>query len=219
MTAPGVVKRGKASFSCLMRSSVTSTPIGLSIAVPQTIPAPCAGWVSPMERARDHHRQVERGARGEVADVEVAAHAPGWDDGVVPRLRWCRADGVGEELERHPRDVREERGREGARVAVPDLQVRVGELIGQQPEAPDVRRPAEARGVERLQRDLQHVPRLGPVDEDGPGDRIDQPEVEVRDVRRGALPRELPARAVEAAHVQPVAGRHRLGTRIDLSQP
>jgi hypothetical protein len=59
------------------------------MAVPQTSPSPWAAWVSPtLKSAPLHlHWEVEDGARGEVADIEVAAHPPGRDDRVMARLR------------------------------------------------------------------------------------------------------------------------------------
>ena len=59
----------------LTSSNRSASDIGLSIAVPQTSPSPCAAWVSPTENRPpvDLDRQIELGAGGEVADVHVAA--------------------------------------------------------------------------------------------------------------------------------------------------
>jgi hypothetical protein len=43
----GVVKRGVFRCAPFTRSSVSTTSIGDSMAVPQTSPSPCAAWVSP----------------------------------------------------------------------------------------------------------------------------------------------------------------------------
>ena len=47
VTGPAVSKRGKAKPAFLISSTLISTSIGLSIAVPQISPSPCAAWVSP----------------------------------------------------------------------------------------------------------------------------------------------------------------------------
>ena len=51
VTGPGVVKRGVFSPAFFSSSKVSSTLIGLSIAVPQTSPSPCAACVSPSENS------------------------------------------------------------------------------------------------------------------------------------------------------------------------
>src|SRR6185312_16889044 len=79
----------------------------------------------------------------------------------------------------------------------------------EQAKARDVRRPAEARRLELMDRDLQRVTRLGPIDIDGAGDRIDLGEVERRDVGNRAVRLEMAGAAVDALELQARAGRHR----------
>src|SRR3546814_13297999 len=69
-TGPGVVKRGKIRLAPFTKSNLRATDIGLSIAVPQTSPSPCAAWVSPTEN-RDRKNVVE----GKSESVRVD---PGW---------------------------------------------------------------------------------------------------------------------------------------------
>ena len=51
--------------------------------------------------------------------------------------------------------------------------------------------PAEPRGHELLDGDLHGIARLGPIDEDGPGNRVDLGEVELADIGYGRVATEL----------------------------
>src|SRR5258708_33346521 len=89
------------------------------------------------------------------------------------------------------------------------MQVRVGELVGEQTEARNVARPAPARGLQRQDRDLERIAGLGAVDEDWPGHRVDEGEVELlQGLRRRGL-RELPGRSVPGFELHGLAGRDR----------
>src|SRR6202022_3426289 len=86
------------------------------------------------------------------------------------------------------------------------MQVGVGELVGEQAEARNVARPAPARRLQRQDRDLERIAWLGAVDEDRPGHRIDEGEVELlQGLRRRAL-RELPGRSVPGLELHGLAG-------------
>src|SRR3979411_2583009 len=87
------------------------------------------------------------------------------------------------------------------------MQVRVGELVGEQTEARTVARPAPARRLQRQDRDLERIAGLGAVDEDGPGHRVDEGEIELfQGLRRRGL-RELPGRSVPGLELHALAGR------------
>jgi hypothetical protein len=86
-------------------------------------------------------------------------------------------------------------------------------LIGEKPEAPDIRRPAEAGGQELLDRDFQRIARAGAVDEDRTCDRVDPGEIELGHVSDPARRRKLPARRVDAFEFDRGSRRNRLNGR------
>ena len=114
------------------------------------------------------------------------------------RLGRRDADRAGERLQRHAGVLAEQRRLERAGVVGPDVQRRLLELVGEQPETRNVRRPAEAGRLERLDRHLQRVARLGAFDVDRPGHRVDLAEVEPGHVGDRAVGRQLTAGSVEA---------------------
>ena len=158
------------------------------------------------QRAGDLDRQVERRAGGQIADVEIAADAARRHHRMQAGLGRREADGAGEGLQRHPAVLAEQRRLQRVRIVFPDVQRRLLELVGEQAEARNVGRPAEARGLEALDRDLERVARLGAVDEDRAGDRVDLAEVERCDVGDGARRAKL-------------ARRSNRGTRTRSSSP
>jgi hypothetical protein len=75
-------------------------------------------------------------------------------------------------------------------------------------------------GLNVLDRHLERIARLGALDEDRPGHRVDPVEVEARDVGDGAVGRKLAAGGVKAFELDRRAGRHPLGRgNRELSQP
>ena len=75
------------------------------------------------------------------------------------------------------------------------------ELIGQQAETRNVGGPAQARGDEVPEGDLERVARLRALDIDRAGDRIDPAEIERRDVDGSRALLELAVGGVEAFEV------------------
>ncbi len=135
------------------------------------------------ERALDADGQVERDAGVEVLRVHVPAEAGGRHDGMLPRLRQRDAERAGERAERERHAVGEPHAA-GGPVDLRDAQPRVGELVGEQAEAGDDRRPAPALRPELEQLDRERVARLRALDEDRAADRVDVREVELRARRR-----------------------------------
>jgi hypothetical protein len=91
------------------------------------------------------------------------------------------ADGAREGLVGQ-RDPVGEGDRARLRVDRRDPQPRVGELVRQQPEAGDDRRPAPVARAQLEDLDRERVAGARATDEDRAGDRVDAPEVERRDV-------------------------------------
>ena len=128
-------------------------------------------------------RQEQRRAGGQVAGVHVAAVDVGRDrrerpgpgrDAQLAAERDDRDADAGEELRPLP-DRRQAR----------DLVGRIRELVREQPETRDRRRPAPVGRLEVEQLDLERVAGLRAVDRDGPVDLVDAREVERRDLLDG----------------------------------
>jgi hypothetical protein len=81
-----------------------------------------------------------------------------------------------------------------------DPQPRVRELVGEEAELRDDRRPPPVLRLELDQLDLEDVSRGGAFDKDWAADRVDAREVELRDVLHPRVPVDLVARGV--THVQ-----------------
>ena len=167
------------------------------------------GIANREQRAGDLDREIERGPGGEVADVHVAADPPGRDDAVRPGLSGRHPDRAAERLERHPRSGTVGGRREAPSVVAPDMERRVGELVGQEPESRDEGGPSPAHRRERFDRNLEGVARLGPVDIDRAGDRVDLGEIERADVGDGRVLAQLTAGCLDHLELDRVAGRHR----------
>src|SRR5215208_6127506 len=126
-------------------------------------------------------RQVEGGAGPKVLGVHIAAPARGGYDRVRSRLRGGQADGAGERFvgkldalgEDHPAPCGLDAG---------DAQPRLGELVGQEPEAGDERRPSPVPRPELKDLDGEHVSRPSILNVNGSADRVDVLEVELGDV-------------------------------------
>src|SRR5713226_95632 len=103
-------------------------------------------------------------------------------------------------------------GRLPALAKVKDLEVRVGEVIGQQAEPRDDRRPAPRPGSERQDLDLESVARLGSVDVDRSPEVVDRIEVPLDLLDRRVLPYLALARhrKVEVDDVSRLDDEHRL---------
>ena len=199
---------GPVRWRSLRTVSRTSARIGVSIAVPHTSPSPWVAWPSPIEN-----------------------RAPAWKTGrnsVEPAIRWrvsmlppCRSGGI---VERGPvsgaTPTSPQNGASGTLIpgqnsarSAPGvsrviLQLAVGEVVGQQPEAGDRRRPAPVRRLEVEQIDLERVARLGAVDGDRAVDLVDAVEVERRERRRRRIGSDLAIRGVEAVEFDDVTGAH-----------
>ena len=120
--------------------------------------------------------------------------------------------------ERRKRNVHA--GQEGARaVGQPaDGQRRVGEFIGQQAEAGDVRGPAPIARLEFEQLDLERVAGLGTFNGDGSVHLVDPREVERGDVADRGGGGDLTARGVKRIDLDDGTARNR-GDRLDGSIP
>ncbi len=136
--------------------------------------------------------EVEGGAGGEVLDVHVPAPLGGGQDAVWSGLFGREADRPGERRERERDPVVEP---DLVRLGVDgrDVQPRVGELVGEQPELGDDRRPAPVVRDQLEDLDLERVARFGALDVDRAGDRVDVAHVHLRDVLRRRVPGQLPA--------------------------
>ena len=135
----GVVKRSSGSLARFTRPKRSVTDIGVSMPVPLTSPSPCALWQSPHEKSApfDQHRQVERAARGEVADVDVAAVLARRNRVQPSRLARRHAHHAAERLVGDDDVLAEHAAGAGQRVV---MQVRRAEVVGQQAEAREARR-------------------------------------------------------------------------------
>jgi hypothetical protein len=163
----------------------------------------CVRVAEREEGPLDPDREVERGAGIEVLRVHVAAPARGRDDRMRPRLR-----------RRHPERARE--GAERQRDAVGEAHAIVGdlrdpqpwvrELVGQQSEARDDRRPAPVRRLELEQLDGKRVSWFGSLDVDRAADRVDLREIERRDVGGGRVADDLLVRGVADVEDDHLAG-------------
>ena len=98
-----------------------------------------------------------------------------------------------------------------------DVVRRVRELVGEEPEPGDDRRPAPARRLEVEQVDLERVARLGAVDRDRPADLVDAIEVQGEELGHAAVGIELAAARVEQIELDDAARvdrRDRLDRRV-----
>jgi len=119
------------------------------------------------------------------------------------RFRLRHADGAGKGLQRDLAVLAPQCGGQGACVVFPDRQGGVGELVCQQAETRNVRRPPPSRSVlhaggEILQRHLQRVTRFGPLDIDRARDRVDLAEIQRGDIGHGARRAKLARRRIHA---------------------
>ena len=112
--------------------------------------------------ARHEHRQEQRRADDEVARVHVAAVDVGRDRAERPARRGD-PHLAAERRERDP-DTRPELGAPGPAGHGRHLVERVGELVGQQPEARDGGRPAPVGRLQVDDVDLERVARFRAVD-------------------------------------------------------
>ena len=118
----------------------------------------------------------------ELARVQVAAERAGRHDRLRARARRADAHRAHERRQRD-QDVLAE-GRDVAAAEVEDAQVRLGELVGQQAEAGEDRRPAPAARVQVEDLDREGVAHLGALDVHRPGQRVDAVPVQARDHAR-----------------------------------
>ena len=90
----------------------------------------------------------------------------------------------------------------------PDVQPRIGEAVGQEPEPRDQRRPPVAARFDVEDVHLQDVTGPGPLDEHRAAYRVDPLEVQGRHRRRVAPRRQLAPRRVLGLDVQLAPRRH-----------
>ena len=153
------------------------------------------------------HRQEEGGARRQVARV----HVPAMDVGRDRRARAVHGrdpDLATERDDRHA-DAGQEFGEVTDRRQACDPERGIGELVREQAETRDARRPAPVGRPEIEQIDLQGVAGLGAFDGDRSVDLVDAIEIEVGEVvqRRGR--RQLPAARIETVERDRAARCHR----------
>ena len=89
---------------------------------------------------------------------------------------------------------------------VPAHEQRLGEAVGQQPEARDDRRRPDRVAVQREQLDDEHVARSGPADRHGTGQRVVGAEVDVAQRLRRGRAAQLAVHPVAAVRLELVAG-------------
>ena len=132
--------------------------MGVSMAVPQTSPSPCAAWPSPrLKRAPG----TCTGSQSRVPAVRwrVSMLPPASVGGMV--LRGSPGEASPSTPQKGARGMRTPGRNSPAAVCQPgDAQGRIRELVGQQAEARDAGRPAPVGRLELQQLDLQRVARL-----------------------------------------------------------
>jgi hypothetical protein len=88
-----------------------------------------------------------------------------------------------------------------------DPQLRLGEVVGEQAEAGDARRPAPVARLEAEQFDLERIARLGAFDADRASHLVDLGEVEVREVGGRRCRADLAVAGVERVELHHAAAR------------
>jgi hypothetical protein len=127
------------------------------------------------------------------------------NDRVLPGLGGGEPDRAREGRE-GPRYVIGESDAAGCCVYFGDVEPRLGEFVGEEPEAGDDRRPAPGLGRELDDVYLQDVAGLGVLDVDAAGDRVDLGEVQSRAVLGGRLGGELASGRVGALQLHSLPG-------------
>ena len=148
--ARGPEARERRAAVCSIRSNFKATRMGLSMAVPQTSPSPCAACVSPTEKSAPA-TSMGRNSSVPCAMSRTSMLPPDaarWNDAVLPGLGGRDPDRAGEGLQRHLAPAAEQRRRERLGIVSPDVQRGLLELLGQQAEPRDVRRPAPSGRLE-----------------------------------------------------------------------
>src|SRR5690606_41507715 len=140
-----------------------------------SIPSLLCRGVDRHERDLDPHREELASATSQVPDVHVPTVLAWGHDRVEARLGQGDADRAGERLDRDLDPGRELRLALGE---IPDLQDRLGELVGQESESGDDRGPAPLGAAKVEDLHLQHVAGSRPLDVDRAGDRVDAGEVD-----------------------------------------
>jgi hypothetical protein len=149
----------------------------------------------------------QRGTRREVARV----HVPAVNIGRDRRARAVDRRHADLATERDDRHV--DPGQEFRAVAhagqTRDAQRGIREVVGQEAEARDARRPAPVRRHEVDQLDLEGIAWFGALDGDRPVDLVDAIEIEPGEVLQRRGRGQLPAARVEAVEGDRAARRHR----------
>ena len=167
--------------------------------------------------ARHFDREVKLGTDSKIADIHIAAHAAGRNDRVEAGRGGSQADSSAEGLERHAPARPIHRRRKRRRIIGPDVERRLLELIGEEPEARNIGGPAPARWREGEERHLDGIARFSTIDMNGPCHRIDLTEIEPRNIGNGRFRGELAARGIDGMKFDRLAGRcprdRRIGVR------
>ena len=167
------------------------------------------------EGAVDLYRQKQRRPADELARVQVAAERSWRHHRLLARTRRAHAHGSEEGRDRDG-DVVPQIRHVAAR-EIEDLQVRIGEVVRQQPEAGQDRRPAPALRMQVDDLDRERMAGLGAVDGDRASERVDTVPIEQGDRIGRRLRRDLVVAHVARVHDDRVAARnrqHRLVVRV-----
>src|SRR5829696_2736233 len=180
VSGPGVLNWGAGMCLSLIRSKRNAAYMGLSMPVTQTSPSPCAACASPQEKSAPScctgRYRIEPFVMCRV--VHVAAEGPRRHDHGL--LRAGRADAHGAEEGLYGDDDVVLEVRVVAVGQVEGLEVSVGKILRQEPEAGYDRGPSPTLRADVQNLDRQHVPHLGASHRDGAGQRVEAVPVEAR---------------------------------------
>src|SRR5215203_6639691 len=181
VSGPGVWNWGAGMLRPLIRSKRNAAYMGPSMPVTQTSPSPWAAWASPQEK-----RALQHAARAGVGwspswcgGVHVAAERSRRHDSRLLGARRAHAHRPEERLYGDDDVVLQERVIPVGEVE--DLEVGVGEILGQQPEAWQYGGPAPACRMDIDDLDGQYVTGLGVGQRDGTREWVEAVPVEARE--------------------------------------
>ena len=172
----------------------------------------CSVGISDREQRTLHlDRQIQLHALTHVADIHVSAGCVRRKRAEAAGLRLCDTHSSAKWFHWYARPL-SVRGRLSKRAIVgPDVQSRVGKVVGQQAEVCKDSGPTPTRGIEAEQRDLQCIPRFRAVDIHRARDWIDPIVVDRREILGRGLGGNLAAQRVEVFELDAIPRRDRDG--------